>query len=457
MSTHANEKRSVLILAYVFPPFFSTGGSIRAIKFIKYLARLGWRPVALTIDDSRETVSQRKTGSEALLREVPPEVKIYRTRASGEPSVEFIQKGREARRKNRVGAAAISLLSAIRRFAMKYLMLPDEQITWLPYAVSLGRRVIRDENIDIIFATSPPHSDALIGSVLKRLTGKPLILDYRDDWIDTPFHRSKPSLVQWVERQMERWAVRTADRVVLVTDWSRDAFLKRYPDQPAEKFLLIPNGCDLKDWMRPGVAPLADPNRFTIVHAGLLSTDEEWTRDPEGFFEALRRVAADRPDVGAKLRVQFTGRLPDRYCEMVARMVLTDVVEELGYLPLEELIARLKGADLLLAINYDDFETLIPGKIYEYWAIGGPPILLLSTPGAAQSLIARHNLGTTVSAYDPRAIAEAIVSFFESPSRIDTAGIEEYDREALARRLAVALDDLYESKRTRRVAETAAA
>ena len=46
--------RNLLMLAYVFPPFFSIGGSIRVVKFIKYLCPLGWRPVVLTIGNKKE-------------------------------------------------------------------------------------------------------------------------------------------------------------------------------------------------------------------------------------------------------------------------------------------------------------------------------------------------------------------------------------------------------------------
>ena len=40
-----DELRKVLMLSYVFPPFFSVGGSIRVVKFVKYLPALGWLPM----------------------------------------------------------------------------------------------------------------------------------------------------------------------------------------------------------------------------------------------------------------------------------------------------------------------------------------------------------------------------------------------------------------------------
>ncbi len=83
---------------------------------------------------------------------------------------------------------------------------------------------------------------------LKLLTRKPLVLDYRDDWIDTPWFMAKPAISRKIEKILENRVVSLADKVILVTEWSMKAFQKRYPKQPKEKFNLIPNGCDLADF-----------------------------------------------------------------------------------------------------------------------------------------------------------------------------------------------------------------
>ena len=83
------------------------------------------------------------------------------------------------------------------------------------------------------------------------LTGKPLILDYRDDWIDTPDYRSTPIVKRLIRRWLERWAVHAANKVVLVTEWSIQAFLGRYPKEPKDKFVLIPNGCESRGLCEP--------------------------------------------------------------------------------------------------------------------------------------------------------------------------------------------------------------
>jgi glycosyltransferase involved in cell wall biosynthesis len=440
-------KKKLLMLTYNFPPFWSTGGSIRVVKFTKYLPTLGWLPVVLTIDDSKEYDTQRKEGSESLLRDIPEQVKIYRTGA-GEPSLDLLQKGREARRKNIFLALVVNLLRALRQWVVRYLLLPDENITWLPSAVRMGRQIVREENIDVIFVSSPPHSTAIIGAVLKRLTGKFLILDFRDDWIDTPSYNLKPRFIRWIERWMEKCAVRACDRLILVTEWSMKSFSARYPREPEDKFVYISNGCDLDDFrVSKRVIKRPHDSKFNIVHTGLMSEVGGHSRNPEPLLQAILCINKSHPEIAAKIRVVLAGRLPQVYRDTVDAMGLSDVVNELGFLPHDECIRLMTSADLLLAINSDDIPTAIPGKIYEYWAVGGPPILLLSYRGAAQDLVDQYKLGITASPYDTESIQHAILNVYHRceagiPLRVSIEGIEEFDRKVLTQKLTQTLSTL---------------
>jgi glycosyltransferase involved in cell wall biosynthesis len=141
----------------------------------------------------------------------------------------------------------------------------------------------------------------------------------------------------------------------------------------------------------------------------------------------------------------FTGRLPENTRKGIAAFGLEGLTQELGDLPAHELVRLFRQAGLLLAINYDGWETIIPGKLYEYWAAGGPPVLLLSGPGAARDLVENHGLGISVDADDTDAIARAIWKVYclyeaGQPLRLSRAGIEAFDRRRLAARLAQLLD-----------------
>jgi glycosyltransferase involved in cell wall biosynthesis len=440
------------MIVRAFPPFFPVGFSIRAVKFIKYLPASGWMPVVLTIDDQKEYENAHKVGSETLLSEIHPQVKIYRT-AAGEPSLQFLEKEKEFSQRNWLTKVIAKVLGGARRWAFRNIFLPDRYLTWLPFAVRRGRQIVRSEGIDVIFATCPPHSAALVGALIKLLTSKPLILDFRDDWIDTPWYHSRPVIIRKIERRLESWAVKTAAKVILVTEWSRNAFLKRYPKEPMAKFIFIPNGCDLAEFTVLNSMTAAPRNsKFTIVHAGSLNDSVSFTRSLAPFFQAVRHILQQQPELAEKLTLVFAGDFPEGHRRLAEKMVLSGMIKELGHLPHDEVLRLTKSADLLLAINYEGFSTLIPGKLYEYWAVGGPPILLLSCPGAASSFVERHRLGLTAEPSDVTGIQRAILAIYrrsktDAPLRVSTAGIEAYDRQVLTRKLAQVLSIVSEQQK----------
>lgn len=432
--------KKVLVVARAFPPFQSPGHSMRAVKFIKYLPALGWLPSVLTIDDGEEYEFDRKLGSASLLSELPDQVLIHRT-AAGEPTLRFLQKEREFGERAWLPGVIVKVLGGMRRWIIRNILLPDRCVVWLPFALRRGRRIVGSEGIDVIFATCPPHSSALIGAVLKLLTGKPLVLDFRDDWIDTPWYDAKPGLIRMIHRRLEGWVVKTADRVILVTEWSRNAFIRRYPTQPIDKFVFISNGYDLADFAVVNAQPVPRSTAFTVVHAGAMTDADSWMRNPAGLFQAVQTLLREVPALSERLTIVFAGGLPEGQRLLADNMGLSGVIMETRYLPHDKALRVMKSADLLLAINYGDWSTIIPAKIYEYWAIGGPPILLLSCPGAAVNFVRQHNLGFTVDPSDADGIYRVILSVYRqsttaAPLRISTNGMELYDRKALTRRLA---------------------
>jgi glycosyltransferase involved in cell wall biosynthesis len=436
--------KKVLMIARAFPPFLPVGHSIRVIKFIKFLPALGWLPVVLTIDDKMEYETTRKVGSETLLSEIQPQVNIYRTTA-GEPSLKFLEKERNFSRRNSLTRLIAKFFGGVRRWTLRTIFLPDRYLVWLLFVLRHGQQIVRSEDVDVIFATCPPHSVVLIGVFLKFLTGKPLVLDFRDDWVDTPWFHSRPMISREIERRMERWAVKNADKVILVTEFSMNAFLERYPKEPCEKFVFVPNGCDLEEFAELNSTEVAHHNsRFTMVHAGSLNDSKNWTRTPASLFLAMRHLLQEQPELAEKMTLIFAGDLPEGQRRLAEELGLSGVIKELGHLPHNEVLHLLKSADLLLAIATERFSTVIPGKLYEYWAVGGPPILLISYPGAATDLVERYDLGLTVDPSDVEGIQKAILTVYyqsktTTPLHVNTARIEAYDRKVLTQKLAQVL------------------
>ncbi|MFX6461567.1 hypothetical protein ABTG33_18475, partial [Acinetobacter baumannii] len=71
----------------------------------------------------------------------------------------------------------------------KYLLVPDDQILWFPYAMKKGLEIFKQHQIDVVFSTSGPYTNHLVGLYLKRKTGLPWIADFRDPWTQN-MHRT---------------------------------------------------------------------------------------------------------------------------------------------------------------------------------------------------------------------------------------------------------------------------
>ncbi|HVU13052.1 MAG TPA: hypothetical protein VHD90_17360, partial [Phototrophicaceae bacterium] len=130
------------------------------------------------------------------------------------------------------------------------------------------------------------------------------------------------------------------------------------------------------------------------------------------------------------------------------RLDLSASVEETGHLRHPDVFAaELRKAGLLLAINFEGFSAMVPGKLYEYWAIGGAPILVLGYSRAAQKLVEQHQLGKLLALDDVQGIANALMYYCREfaankPVRISRAGVQSYDRAVLTAALVQELESV---------------
>jgi hypothetical protein len=147
--------KKVLMVAYHYPPI-GGGGVFRTLKFTKYLPQFGFRPYVLTVKNSMYTSKDL-----TLVKEIPPEVRILKT---------FSFEHRLLR------------ASRLLNIDPGWFFVPDVNVGWLPFSVRAGTKIIKQENIDVIYATAPIWTSLLIGCFLKKKTKKPLVVDFRDPW-----------------------------------------------------------------------------------------------------------------------------------------------------------------------------------------------------------------------------------------------------------------------------------
>ena len=394
----------VLIVAYHFPPH-SGGGVFRTLKFTKYLPEFGYQPYVLTVKNSMHRIKDA-----TLLREIPPEAKVYRT---------FSFEHRILRAPRLLG------------MNLKWFYIPDENIGWLPSAVSQGEKIIKKKNIDIVYATAPMFTSLLIGFMLKKKTGKPLVVDYRDPWTQNVFVKYPSKFHKKIEDKMENLVLAAADHILVTTDPMKHRIVEKYPFIKG-KIDTITNGFDAEDFK--GLTVKKDKEKFVIVYTGSL----HGLRTGEKFFMALKELIEENPELKSKIQVLFAGLLSKQDVFLIEKFGLKNVVSLLGYKSHKESLMLMVKADVLLLILSSDEVRVIPGKVFEY--LGAKrPILAIVPPGPTADIIWSTKTGVVVPPHDTGIIVKAIFKLFldwkSGTLTVPETNISGYERRVLTQKL----------------------
>jgi glycosyltransferase involved in cell wall biosynthesis len=410
--------KRLLMVAYQYPPEGGSSGVLRTLKFSKYLPQHGWIPHVLT---PKEWVYQVKDSG--LSMDIPPEAVLHRT-----------------------FALSNSRHLSIRGRHFAFLGVPDSYVSWIPFGVARGLRVIRRERIDALYSTSPPPTSHLIAAALKAMTGIPWIADFRDPWIEEGLHPKPGTLRYRIESALERHVVRSADMLLATTPYLRGEFLARHSEIDPGKARVIYNGFDETDFSSlRGKVPA---NRFEILHAGLVTPD---FRDPFPLLAVLSGLIREEKVEGRQTTVTFLGGgsyvHSAAFAERVKAMGLEQVVYIAERIPHREVLGRLERAAVLLLLQAsDDTRSLIPAKAFEYLRIG-KPILGLTLPGATADLLREMEGCHVVDPADSESLRLALVTLYrgwrENPAGDSLSRpIWRYERGNLTGELALLLDEL---------------
>ena len=403
---------TVLMIAYHYPPEGGSSGVLRTLKFSKYLPQHGWTPHILTLWESLYPAKD-----EGLLGDVPPQAVVHRTFALDSARHLAIQ-GRH----------------------LALLTVPDRFISWLPFGVARGLRVIRQSSIRLLYSTSPPPTTHLIAIVLKAFTGLPWVADFRDPWVEEGFYPLPGTLRYRLETTLEQHVIRRADRLTVTTPYLQREFIARHPQLTPETVQVIYNGYDETDFQQ--VQSPVRSTQFEILHAGLITPE---FRDPRPLLQAVTSLIADGSLPRRAVRITFLGG--DAYVHspafavLVKQLDLEDVVSVCGRVSHQEALQRQGQAAVLLLLQAsDDTRSLIPAKAFEYLRIGRP-ILALTLAGATADLMQDMASCYVVSPSDQDGLRRTVLRLYtlwkQSPHGIRVSRpIQHYERSHLTVKLA---------------------
>lgn len=299
-----------------------------------------------------------------------------------------------AQTEERVGAVTV------RRLAM-----PVHRSDMVTQATAYARfayranRVASAQHYDLVFATSSRLMTAALGAWVSWRGQAPLYLDIRDLFVDTMGDILPPRLGRPLKpliSLIERWTIRRADHVNLVSRGFESYVRHRYPGTPLSFYT---NGID-DEFLGPTVESSTPPGRpATVVYAGNL-----------GEGQGLHLIV---PEVARRLAGRAVFRLigdGGRRTQLLDALTAAGVtnVEVVPPMPRAELLAEYRAADVLfLHLNaHDAFTRVLPSKIFEYAALG-KPIWAGVAGHAAEFLRTEVSNAAVFAPCDPDAAVEA--------------------------------------------------
>jgi glycosyltransferase involved in cell wall biosynthesis len=427
-SNHApSPNRSVLMIAFHYPPCRGSSGLQRTLSFSKYLPAHGWSPIILSADP----VAYPDQGPDQL-GDIPNSVPVRRAFA--------LDTARHL---------------SIRGRYVSWASLPDRWISWYLGAVPAGLRLIRRHRPQVIWSTYPVATAHLIGMTLHRLTGIPWIADFRDpmtevDAITGKNHPPDPQLWR-MRRWIESRTVRACTRAVFVTPGSLKIHAERYPEIAVSRWAVVSNGFDEQTFA--GTEDIrSDRNArrpLTLLHSGVLYPTPD--RDPTALFMAIAKLRSEGRLSAADLRIvlRASGH-DDRYRKQTQELGIQDIVSLEPAISYRQALAEMLSADGLLLFQGYTSNPAVPAKLYEYLRARRPILAMVDSQGDTAGVLRRAGVGRIVPLESSEQIAVALLNFLEGirAGKEPVASVEEirrHSREAKSAELAAVLDSVVAS------------
>ena len=417
--------RTVLLIAYHFPPVKGSSGVQRTLRFARHLPSFGWRPIVLTIDPSAYEAVSLATGNE-----IPPGLEVHRA----------------------FGMDAARRLSLFGRYPRAFA-LPDRWASWKWWAVRKARQIVRTARVDALCSTFPLATTHAIGLEVARRTGLPWVAEFRDPMWQGDYPPDPHMNKAW--QGLEREIFARADAAIVTTPGAVATYQERFPSFAASRLSLIENGYDEETFQRARAALSASSDSadsaaagkrpVKLLHSGLIYPSE---RDPTQLFaaiEALKR--SGRIDAAAlQIVLRASGNEAVFRRELQTRDI-ADIVKlepAIDYLPaLQEMLT----ADGLMILQAANCNAQVPAKLYEYLRAERPILALTDAAGdTARTLEAAG--AALIAPLDSAAAIEVALPLFlqqiqdDSWRRPTPASLARYSRESQAGQFARLLDEV---------------
>ena len=428
--------KKVLIVTYYWIPSGGAGVQ-RWVKFTKYLRDYGWEPIIYTPENP-----EYPSIDHSFEKDIPSTIQVLKL-----PIWEPYNVYRNLTGKNNAPINA-GFISEDKKQSWKdklsiwirgNFLIPDPRRFWIKPSLRFLSDYLKNNPVDALITTGPPHSMHMIGLGLKKnFPSLPWIADFRDPWTNIDFYKdlNLTGLADRIHHRMEKEVVQTADQVVVVSNGMKAEYELLNP----HRIDVVSNGYDLEVQDIPVVLD----TKFSVSHIGTLNA----ARNPKTVWKVLSEICSTNSEFKSDLQIQFVGKVDFSVLEDIRTLGLQEQLLKIDYLSHSEAIAKQQSSQVLLLLinNSGNAKGILTGKFYEYLAAKRPILGVGPTDGDAAAVLGETGGGVMVDFLDETATKKCILDYYEryklNTLTVQTESVEKYSRKSLTGQLAVLLNSL---------------
>ncbi|WP_426485816.1 glycosyltransferase family 4 protein [Flavobacterium sp. 2] len=422
------EQKKLLIITYYFPPAGGPGVQ-RWLKFVKYLPEFDIQPIVYIPENPTYPIVD-----EGLVKEISDKVIILKNKIWEPYQLASIF----SKNKTKKISSGIFPHKKKQTFLDKTflwirgnLFIPDARVFWVKPSVSYLEKYIKENNIDTIVTSGPPHSLHLIGLELQQKLSIKWFADFRDPWTTIGYHKALrlSSYAEKKHKNLEHKVLNSADEIIVTSKTTKTEF-EAITNKP---ITVITNGYDVET-----VDKQTLDSKFTLAHIGSFLSD----RNPPFLWEVLVELLKEVPEFKTHLEIKLIGAVSQEVLDALNENQLNDYLNLVGYVSHKEAVEHQRKSQvlLLIEINSDDTKSIIPGKLFEYM-VSNRPIIAIGPEGSDfADIVTQTNTGVFFDYSEKAKLKSVILDFYnqflEGKLQANGIGLQQYSRKSLTKQLA---------------------
>lgn len=382
----------------------------------------GWRPYILT--SVPECATDYYLKDEELIQKIPQNIALFRAPAFH--PLEYLLKIRNRFKRN--GSSVLSAVSAMPvtvpiaggrfgrwvkgkiEFLMELTRIPDRQVGWLPFAFIGGLIFCAKTGCKVVYSSGSPWTAHLVGLLISGVLRRPLVVDFRDPWIQNPYRIKKHQFIENIEIKLESFIVKSAKFVIANTNRARSNFIDNYKNENPAKFIWISNGYSQEDFEdQEFECSHNSDQRLKISHVGTIYGP----RSPLKLFSAISRLKRQGRIDADNFNLRLVGKYDPRLCVVAEsnEYDITDLVTFVAQVSHEKALSEIVSSDVQLIIQ-PGTALQVPGKLFE--CIGANKVVLaLTNDGATSDIVLGENFGIVLDPESEDEISNCLIGLVD--------------------------------------------